>query len=339
MSARPFERRLRARLARAMMMLTVGVVGAATLAGALWHLPPWVLLVAAVPVAGAVATWLSRVVTDRLTRLRDAVERLESYGGARVPVEGVDEVADLARAVNRLADRLAVGERVRREFFADVAHELRHPLALLLGRLEALQDGAMVLDQAAVGQLGDAAQALNRLIDDVRDVSLGDVGQLHLTWGAVDVAALVDEVGDLFGPLAQLEQLDLAYRADPTLGPIDGDAGRIRQVVVNLVANAVRYTPAGGRVDVTARPAADGTITIAVEDTGTGIAPHDLPHVFRRFYRADTSRSRQTGGTGLGLAVADRLVQAHGGHITVQSQLGQGTVFTVTLPARRADGA
>ncbi len=336
MRTRPYERRLRARLARAMMMLAVGVVGAATVAGAVWQLPPWVLLVAVVPVAGAVATWLSRVVTDRLTRLRDAVERLEFDGGASVPVEGVDEVADLARAVNRLADRLAMAERVRREFFADVAHELRHPLALLLGRLEALQDGAIALDQAAVGQLGDAAHALNRLIDDVRDVSLGDVGQLHLAWGAVDVAALVEEVGDLFGPLAQLEQLDLACRADPGLSPIDGDAGRLRQVLVNLVANAVRYTPAGGRVEVAARAAADGTVTIAVEDTGRGIAPHDVPHVFRRFYRADTSRSRQTGGTGLGLAVADRLVQAHGGHIAVKSQLGRGTVFTVTLPSRRA---
>ena len=243
MRTRPYERRLRARLARAMMMLAVGVVGAATVAGAVWQLPPWVLLVAVVPVAGAVATWLSRVVTDRLTRLRDAVERLEFDGGASVPVEGVDEVADLARAVNRLADRLAMAERVRREFFADVAHELRHPLALLLGRLEALQDGAIALDQAAVGQLGDAAHALNRLIDDVRDVSLGEGGQLHLAWGAVDVAALVEEVGDLFGPLAQLEQLDLACRAD----------------------------------------------------AGRGIAPHDVPPVFRRFCRADTSRSRQTG--------------------------------------------
>ena len=335
-AVRPYERRIRARLARAMMMLTVGVVAAATLAGAVWHLPPWVLLGAAVPVAGAVARWLSRVLTDRLTRLRDAVERLEQPGGDTVVrVEGVDEVADLARAVNRLGERLAAAERVRRDFFADVAHELRHPLTLLLGRIEALQDGVVPLDVGAVAQLGDAAHALGRLVDDVRDVSLADVGQLHLAWEAVDLAALLDGVDDLFQPLARIHQVELTCSALPIRAEVRGDGGRLRQVLVNLVANALRFTPPGGHVDVTAAVAPDGPVSVTVADTGPGISPEDLPHVFRRFYRADASRTRQTGGTGLGLAVADSLVRAHGGYLTVESVLGHGSTFTVTLPAPR----
>jgi signal transduction histidine kinase len=244
-------------------------------------------------------------------------------------------VADLARAVNRLAERLAAAERVRRDFFADVAHELRHPLTLILGRIEALQDGVVPLDLGAVAQLGDAAHALGRLVDDVRDVSLADVGQLHLAWGAVDLAALLDGVDDLFQPLARIHEVELGCSAPPTRAQIRADGGRLRQVLVNLVANALRFTPPGGRVDVRGAVESDGTVTVTVADTGPGISPEDLPHVFRRFYRADASRTRQTGGTGLGLAVADRLVRAHGGRLTVESVLGHGSTFIVTLPAPR----
>lgn len=334
---RPYLRHLHARLARAMVLLAVGVLGAAALAGQIWHLPPWALLLGAIPVAGFVGTWLARVITDRLTRLRDAVERLTLDGeGERVLVEGADEVADLARAVNRMADRLAAQEHVRRDFFADVAHELRHPLALLVGRIEALQDGALPMDLTAVGQLSDSASALARLIDDVRDLSLAEVGQLHLALEAVDVGALVAELQELLEPLARMN--DLTLRAAVSESPLvaEADPGRVRQALLNLLTNAIRHTPPGGTVELRARATGPGSVALEVADTGPGISPDRLPHIFHRFYAGGEGGGE--GGTGLGLAVAKSLVDAHGGHIAVVSEAGRGTRFTVVLPATPGSG-
>ena len=328
----PFLRHLSARLARAMVMLTVGVLAAATVAGQVFHLPPWVLLLGAAPVAGFVGNWLSRVITERLTRLRDAVEILTLDGsGGEVPVEGFDEVADLARAVNRMARRLATQEQVRRDFFADVAHELRHPLALLVGRLEAIQDGVVPLDLAAVGQLSDAAASLSRLIDDVRDLSLAEVGQLHLKREASDVGALVQEIQDLLAPLASANGISMPVMlADRPVVLVD--PGRIRQALINLLSNAIRHTPPGGTVGLGVAATPFGA-EIAVSDTGPGISPERLGQIFHRFYtRGPEATGAHTGGTGLGLAVVRGIVEAHGGRITAQSEPGQGTRFVVALP-------
>jgi len=329
----PFLRHLHARLTRAMVMLTVGVLAAATLVGQILRLPPWVLLLGAVPTAALVGNWLSRIITERLTRLRDAVEHLELDGSMEaVPVEGLDEVADLARAVNRLARRLASQERVRRDFFADVAHELRHPLSLLMARLEAIQDGAAPLDLTAVGHLSDAAGSLSRLIDDVRDLSLAEVGQLHLAWQLCDVGALVLELQELLEPLTKPNaiRMDAAVPTDPVL--IWVDPGRLRQVLLNLLSNAIRHTPPAGAIEMRVS-VSDWEIEITVSDTGPGIPPDRIPQLFRRFDvgRPDAMRAH-TGGTGLGLAVVRSLVEAHGGGITVTSVLGQGTHFVISLP-------
>lgn len=323
-----------------MVMLTVGVLAAATLVGQEFKFPPWVLLLGAIPTAALVGNWLSRVITERLTRLRDAVEQLALDGSMEaVPVEGVDEVADLARAVNRMVDRLASQERVRRNFFADVAHELRHPLSLLMARLEAIQDGAAPLDLAAVGQLSDAASQLSRLIDDVRDFSLAEVGQLHLARQQCDVGALVLELHELLEPLAKPSGIGMDADVPHYPVVIWADPGRMRQILLNLVSNAIRHTPSGGAVEMRVE-ATDCGALIAVSDTGRGIPPEQVPHLFRRFHAGPSDNTRpHTGGTGLGLAVVRSLVEAHGGYITVTSVLGQGTCFLIALPMASAGQA
>jgi signal transduction histidine kinase len=302
------------------------------------HGRPWNfrLLFAALPVAGAAGVFTARVITRRLNRLYDAVERLDLRDlSLRVPVEGNDEVAALARAFNRMVDRLAAEERVRRQFFADVAHELRHPLAVQKGRLEMMQDGLVPLNAEQILRLQDGVITLTRLVDDVRDLSLAEVGRLSLNLAPLDVGELIADLVDSMEPVAADKQIALVADVAPVLPKVDADADRIRQVLVNLLANALHYTPPGGRVAV--RAWADGqAVTVQVSDTGPGIAPADLAQIFDRFFRADKARSRATGGSGLGLAIVRSLVALHGGTVRAESSPGAGSTFVVTLPVGRA---
>ncbi len=251
-----------------------------------------------------------------------------------VPVRGQDEIAELARAFNRMAERLAADEEQRRRLFAGVAHELRTPLSIIQGTLEGVLDHVLEPTPERIATLHSQTLLLARLITDLRDLSLAQAGQLQLNLQAIDAGPVVRETLEALAPLA--DERHVALRADVPRGlpRIDVDPDRLRQIVQNLVENAVRYTPAGGEIRVTM--AADGGdgVRLAVSDTGAGVDPADLPHIFRHFYRADQSRARSSGGMGLGLAIVKSLVEAHGGRVTVESAVGRGSTFTVIFPRR-----
>lgn len=252
----------------------------------------------------------------------------------RVPAKGGDEIGDLGRTFNQMATNLEEGERLRRNMMADIAHELRTPLTVIQGNLQAILDGVFPLDEAQVASLHDETRLLTRLVDDLRELALAEAGQLRLEHDTVDLVALVESVTGNFALAAENAGISLGTEIAGDIPEVNGDADRLGQVLRNLLSNALRHTPAGGRVTVSLARCGDRRVKAIVSDTGTGIAPEDLPYVFDRFYRGDKSRSRRRGGSGLGLAIARQLVRAHGGEIDVASEVGQGTVFTVTLPAR-----
>jgi two-component system OmpR family sensor kinase/two-component system sensor histidine kinase BaeS len=253
----------------------------------------------------------------------------------RVRPPPVREVADLAHSFNRMADSLAQADRQRRQLTADVAHELRTPLSIIKGRLEGIQDGVYRAEPGQIdGLLGEVA-LLERLIDDLRLLALADAGELALYPEPVSPAHLVADARRSFAQQAEERGVSLHAAAPAGLPELSADPQRVGQVLGNLVANALRHTPAGGTVTVGAA-AADGAVVFTVSDTGAGIAPEDLPRIFDRFYRADRSRARLSGGAGLGLAIARRIVEAHGGRIWAESEPGRGTAVRFTLPV--ADG-
>jgi len=238
-----------------------------------------------------------------------------------------------AVAVLRDVTELRQTERLRRELTANVSHELRTPLTSIKGFAETLLDGAM-RDEATCRRflsiIDSEADRLVKLVDDLLDLSLLESKRVTLDLKPVDLSDLVARIVDKLRPLAQTSQLTLVQSAPPGL-VVFADADRLEQVLTNLVDNALKYTPAGGRVEVRVA-AVNGEVEVAVNDTGQGIRPEDLPHVFERFYRSDRSRTRGSGGTGLGLAIAKHIVEAHGGRISVSSRLNEGTTFTFTIP-------
>ncbi len=280
------------------------------------------------------ALWLAerivRPVSD-LTRAARAITR--GQPAAPVPVAGSDEIAELGRAFNSMAARLAEDEAQRRRLFAGIAHELRTPLAVVQGTLEGMLDHVLEPTEERIAGLHSQILLLRRLITDLRDLSLAQAGQLQLHLQTTDVAAVARETAEGLMPLFEERGVALRLDSPPRLPAVEADPDRLRQVVQNLLENAVRHTPRGGEVGVTLRADATG-VHMRVSDTGSGIAPEDLPHIFDHFYRADRSRARSSGGTGLGLAIVKSLVEAHQGRVTVESAPGAGSVFAITLPVR-----
>ena len=256
----------------------------------------------------------------------------------RVNVSNQDEVGALARAFNLMASRLEFTELQRRMMVADIAHELRSPLTVMQGKLEDMMDGVFPLDQEQVGTVYDHTLLLSRLVDDLRLLSLAQAGQLPLERSEVDMGALVERVVDDFRPLAQdrVVFLDAQLKAENIEASVDSQ--RMSQAMANLLSNALRH--AGEDSVVTIGVGRFGaSVEVSVADTGPGIAPEDLPHVFERFYRVDRSRSRSEGGSGLGLAIAQEVVEAHGGRIWVESGQGERAVFTLRVPVSPDGGS
>jgi two-component system sensor histidine kinase BaeS len=251
--------------------------------------------------------------------------------GRRVPVRGRDELAQLARSFNRMADSVQSSEERQRRLVADVAHELRTPLANLRGYLEALKDGVLRGDEQLFADLHREAVLQQRIVDDLQDLALAEAGTLVYSPVPVDLAELLETCRTAHQPAADHAGVTLALRAEePPV--VNADPDRLRQVISNLVTNALRATPAGGTVTLAAGADPDGSARLTVADTGHGIATEDLPHIFDRFWRADAARGRGTGGSGLGLAIARQIVLDHGGTIAADSEPGAGTTVTIGLP-------
>jgi len=258
--------------------------------------------------------------------LMEAAGRVESGDYAvRVPESGPRDVRNLARAFNAMASRLQVNEDQRRTLLADVTHELRTPLAVVQGNLEALVDGVYPADEAHLGPILDETRVLARLIEDLRTLSLAESGVLRLQREPTDLGILITEAGASFRAQAEAAGIQIRTQLADDLPLLEIDPVRIREVLSNLIANALRYTPPGGTVTIEART--NGSVEIAVRDTGAGIPVERLPHIFDRFYKSDESH-----GSGLGLAIAKNLVAAHDGGIVAESEPGRGTTIRFTLP-------
>ncbi len=275
---------------------------------------------------------LTKVTLQPLKELEAATEQIASGNlSARVEVQAQDEVGALALRFNRMAADLERQDQLRRRLMNDIAHELRTPLTVMQGHLEALQDGVFPLSQENLQPVYEQTLLLKRLVNDMRDLALAEAGQMALDRAPMDPNALLQRVAARFQPTAEQRDIHLEVHVEEGLAPLEADAQRMEQVLGNLLSNALRHTPSGGRVTLRADEAPGG-LRITVQDTGEGIAPEDLPHIFERFYRGDPSRHRSEGQSGLGLAIARELVRAHGGEITARSTLGQGAVLEIYLP-------
>ncbi len=277
---------------------------------------------------------LSFFVAGRVSRpvgqLTEAVDMVAAGDlSQRVPSDGDGEFGRLATAFNSMAARLELGEQARTRMVSDIAHELRNPIGVLQGNLEAAQDGVFEVDRELIDTLHFETVHLSHLVEDLQQLALADAGALAVELQPTDLEELVAGVVAGHRHAADESGIELDTALAPVIATVDPK--RIRQVVTNLLANAIAYTQPGGRVDVRLRSTDEG-VALAVVDTGVGLTPEEQQRVFDRFWRADASRDRRTGGRGVGLSVCKELVIAHGGTIEVVSAPGEGSTFTVLLP-------
>jgi two-component system OmpR family sensor kinase/two-component system sensor histidine kinase BaeS len=246
---------------------------------------------------------------------------------ARITTQhGPRSLQSVAKAFNTMTSRLAAQEQQRRNLMADIAHELRTPLSVLQGRLEGLLDGVYPRDDQTIGEVIEETKMLARLVDDLRTLANAESGTLTLRKEPTDPAALIQEVVRSFAGDAQSKQISIRNDLPQELPIITIDPLRIREVLVNLISNAVRHTPEAGNIVVAAQ-VANGRTVVSVTDSGPGISPQDLPKIFDRFYKGATSR-----GSGLGLTIAQNLVRGHGGEIQAETFPGNGAKITFTIP-------
>jgi signal transduction histidine kinase len=265
-----------------------------------------------------------------LRRLTAAARRME--GGdlqTRVDPAGAPELRDLGHALNRLAETLEQEEHVRRDAAADIAHEVRTPLAAIVSRIEAARDGVLPDEEANLGAMHTEALRLTRLVEDLGRLAEAQQPGLTLRKERIDLRQVVQERTEAYRGFLEAKGIHLDERLEPA--EVHGDRGRVIQIVDNLLSNALRYTDSGGTVAVELRQR-DGEAVLDVTDTGIGIRGEDLPYVFERFWRGERSRARSTGGAGIGLAIVRELVRAHDGRIDVRSRPGEGSSFHVVLP-------
>ncbi len=276
---------------------------------------------------------LARTLTRPLRELTDATRAVaQGELGHQVTVHARDELGELAASFNQMSSDLARASDQRRQMTADIAHELRTPLSVLLGYTEALQDGKLRGNAETFKVMHGEARQLSHLVDDLRTLALADAGELPLTLQEVDPAGLLERTAAAYRAQAQEKNIELRVQGAGDLPSFEGDPDRLIQVLGNLVTNALRHTPDGGRIVLSAA-GQPGGVRLQVQDTGPGITPQDLPYIFQRFYRGDEARS-QNGESGLGLAIARSIVEMHGGEITAASTPGEGATFSILLPVK-----
>ena len=251
----------------------------------------------------------------------------------RVPERGPGEIRRLSESFNRMVDELSRADQQRRNMTADVAHELRTPIHILRGNLEGILDGVYEATPAQIEMMLDETSLLTRLVDDLQTISLAEAGQLPLNLAPVNIAELLEDVKTSFSAQAEEAEINLTVNVDDADLTVDADAGRLDQVLSNLMGNALRHSGSGTRIRLLAESSPKHA-RIRICDEGQGIPVEDLPFIFDRFYKSDKSRTREKGGNGLGLAIAKEIIQLHGGTIKVASELGKGTTFTIELPRK-----
>lgn len=282
-------------------------------------------------------SWLVvRSFVQPLRQLTEAVQRIaEGSLGETVPVNRRDEVGMLAQTFNDMSCKLKHNDTMRRHLFASIAHELRTPLAIIQGNLEGMIDDVVPADKTVFLSLEDEVLRVNRLVQDLRDLSLAEINELVLNPVPVDVNVLLQRAAGMMQPLFEEKALQITWKlmTNPPLLELDKD--RMNQVIYNILNNAVRYIPTGSRIIIQTRcqqRQGKPHLYLRIGDSGPGIAHQDLPHIFEYFYRAEKSRNRKSGGSGIGLALARQYVRCQGGTISVHSKQGWGTIFTISFP-------
>ena len=293
----------------------------------------WILL-AAVLVVSLLSLLVSRNFTRPIKSLTAASHNLaEGKRTQLVEVRSSDELGELGKSFNRMSQEIENSERLRKQMTADIAHDLRTPLTVIGGYVEAARDGALDLTPERLDVLGLEINRLNRLVSDLRTLSQSDSGELIISREAVDPAGLLTKIRDVFRLQAEQKGIRLEVGTAEGLPALNGDEGRLMQVLENLVANAIRHTPAGGQIGLSVSPATDSTaLLFKVADNGEGIPAEELPLIFERFHRVDKSRHADSNQSGLGLAIARAIVEAHGGKIWAESLPGSGTTISFEIP-------
>ncbi len=274
----------------------------------------------------------SRRLVTPLKRLTQAANRIgQGHLDERVAVQAKDEVGQLASAFNTMVDNLNRQETLRKQFTADIAHELRTPLTSIKSYIEAFQDNVLPADEENLSSIHEEIDRLVDLSSDLKDLNIAEIGALKMNLEPVDLKHLLGKVIQSLQPLIQEKKIKLSWNAPPESVTTVGDEHLLTRLFYNLVHNAYRYSDVGGQATIrlTQSPS---SLEIRIKNTGIGISEEDLPLIFERFYRADKSRTRETGGTGIGLALVHQITALHQGTITVQSKVGQETEFIVQLP-------
>lgn len=283
-------------------------------------------------VALLIGVFLSRTLTRPIRELTDATHAVtEGDLGAQVSVRSKDEMGELAASFNKMSHDLARSTEARKQMTADIAHELRTPLSLILGHAEAVHDGVLPPSKENFEIIREEAVHLEQLVNDLRTLSLADAGELSINLQEVSPQKLLTDIQTTYLHLANQKGIKIQLEVASEIPMLNIDPGRMTQVVTNILDNALHHTPQGGRINLSAKRVQDG-VELSIQDSGTGIQGEEVNRIFNRFYRADASRTRDAGGSGLGLAIAKSIVQAHKGQIWAESEFGQGLTVTIKLP-------
>ena len=275
---------------------------------------------------------LSRTITRPIRELTHATHAIsEGDLTQKVQVRSKDEIGELGKAFNKMSTELSRSVNTRKQMTADIAHELRTPLSLILGHAEAVHDGVLPPSKENFEIIREEAGRLEHLVDDLRTLSLADAGELTISLQPVDPGQLLQDIASLYKVRAQQKDIQLQLVIASHLSTLEIDPGRITQVITNILDNALRHTPQNGRIILSAKQFNEA-VEIAISDNGPGLSPEDIDRIFERFYRADPSRHREQGGSGLGLAIAKSIVQAHNGQISAESEAGKGLRVIIKFP-------
>lgn len=280
--------------------------------------------------------WTSNRLVKPLQNLTKAVKRVGlGHLDERVMISSKDEVGELAEAFNSMADDLKSQETLRKQFTADIVHELRTPLTSIRSYIEAFQDGILPPDQKNLSALNEEIDRLVTLSSDLKDLNIAEIGKLQPQLQPVNLTSVLEKVIRNLSPLVQEKNIELTTQLSPVSVTLFADERLLTRLFYNLIHNAYKYTEPEGKITInlSVQP---NSVVISIRDTGIGISEADLPFIYERFYRAEKSRARETGGTGIGLALVKQILVLHKGTIDVQSVVGEGTTFTVSLPLRLA---